>query len=169
MSLPLGMSRTAVADALAVAEARRVPVRTLARGDTLRVGAFALTVLWPDYVRPGEENADSLVLPAIDGYMGVEAGHEPVVTAVVPGELKYRSEGAWTHAVVSQGLAEIMPDRVMVLTTSAERPEEIDWKRAEAAKERAEERLRQKLSIQEYYNSKAALARAMARLKAARK
>ena len=129
---------------------------------------FHLEVVTPDrqfYIG----DADSLVLPAIDGYMGVEAGHEPVVTAVVPGELKYRSEGAWTHAVVSQGLAEIMPDRVMVLTTSAERPEEIDWKRAEAAKERAEERLRQKLSIQEYYNSKAALARAMARLKAARK
>ena len=122
---------------------------------------FHLEVVTPDrqfYIG----DADSLVLPAIDGYMGVEAGHEPVVTAVVPGE-------AWTHAVVSQGLAEIMPDRVMVLTTSAERPEEIDWKRAEAAKERAEERLRQKLSIQEYYNSKAALARAMARLKAARK
>ncbi len=112
---------------------------------------FHLEVVTPDrqfYIG----DADSLVLPAIDGYMGVEAGHEPVVTAVVPGELKYRSEGAWTHAVVSQGLAEIMPDRVMVLTTSAERPEEIDWKRAEAAKERAEERLRQKLSIQEYYN-----------------
>ena len=65
--LPLGMSRTAVADALAVAEARGVPVQTLARGDTLRVGAFALTVLWPDYVRPGEENADSLVLRAEAG------------------------------------------------------------------------------------------------------
>ena len=114
---------------------------------------FHLEVVTPDrqfYIG----DADSLVPPAIDGYMGVEAGHEPVVTAVVPGELKYRSEGAWTHAVVSQGLAEIMPDRVMVLTTSAERPEEIDWKRAEAAKERAEERLRQKLSIQEYYNSR---------------
>ena len=80
---------------------------------------FHLEVVTPDrqfYIG----DADSLVLPAIDGYMGVEAGHEPVVTAVVPGELKYRSEGAWTHAVVSQGLAEIMPDRVMVLTTSAE-------------------------------------------------
>ena len=113
---------------------------------------FHLEVVTPDrqfYIG----DADSLVLPAIDGYMGVEAGHEPVVTAVVPGELKYRSEGAWTHAVVSQGLAEIMPDRVMVLTTSAERPEEIDWKRAEAAKERAEERLRQMLSILEFFHS----------------
>ena len=100
---------------------------------------FHLEVVTPDrqfYIG----DADSLVLPAIDGYMGVEAGHEPVVTAVVPGELKYRSEGAWTHAVVSQGLAEIMPDRVMVLTTSAERPEEIDLHRAEemATEARAE-------------------------------
>ena len=129
---------------------------------------FHLEVVTPDrqfYIG----DADSLVLPAIDGYMGVEAGHEPVVTAVVPGELKYRSEGAWTHAVVSQGLAEIMPDRVMVLVSAAERPEDIDLKRAEAARERAEERLKQKLSVRDYYNSKAALARAMARLKAARR
>ena len=97
---------------------------------------FHLEVVTPDrqfYIG----DADSLVLPAIDGYMGVEAGHEPVVTAVVPGELKYRSEGAWTHAVVSQGLAEIMPDRVMVLTTSAERPEEIDKARAERSRQGA--------------------------------
>ena len=57
----------------------------------------------------------------------------------------------------------------MVLVFSAERPEEIDWARAEAAKERAEERLRQKLSMRDYYNSKAALARALARLKAAKR
>ena len=50
----------------------------------------------------------------------------------------------------------------------AEHPEEIDRKRAEAAKKRAEERLRQKQSIREYYHSKAALARAMARLKTRR-
>ena len=52
---------------------------------------FHLEVVTPDrqfYIG----DADSLVLPAIDGYMGVEAGHEPVVTAVVPGELKYRSQ-----------------------------------------------------------------------------
>lgn len=51
--LPLGMPRTAVADALAVAEARGIPVRTLARGDTLRVGAFALTVLGRTTCAPG--------------------------------------------------------------------------------------------------------------------
>ena len=113
--------------------------------------------------------ADSLVFPALDGSMGVEAGHEPVVTAVEPGDLRFRSGGTWTAAVVGQGLAEIMPDRAVILVSAAEHPEEIDRKRAEAARERAEERLRQKLSVRDYYNSKAALARAMARLKAARK
>ena len=56
-----------------------------------------------------------------------------------------------------------------MLVSSAERPEEIDARRAEAAKERAEEYLRQKQSVQEYYRSKAALARAMARLKIKKK
>ena len=85
-------------------------------------------------------------------------------------ELDCATYPVWPQAVASgYGLVFPQCNSSGVLTTSAERPEEIDWKRAEAAKERAEERLRQKLSIQEYYNSKAALARAMARLKAARK
>ena len=57
----------------------------------------------------------------------------------------------------------------ILLVAAAERPEEIDLKRAEAARQRAEERLRQKESLQEYHSSQAALARALARLKTARK
>lgn len=129
------------------------------------VKSFHLEIVTPDrQFFIGE--ADAVTLPAIDGLLGVEAGHEPIVTAIVPGELRFRQDGEWTKAVVSQGLAEVMPDRTMILVSSAERPDEIDLKRAEAARERAQERLRQKQSIQEYYNSKAALARAMARLKA---
>ena len=70
-----------------------------------------------------------------------------------------------TPAAVGAGFVEIKPDYVILLVGFAEHPEEIDRKRAEAAKQRAEERLRQKQSIHEYYHSKAALARAMARLK----
>ena len=62
-----------------------------------------------------------------------------------------------------------MPDYAILLVAAAERPEEIDLKRAEAARQRAEERLRQKESLQEYHSSQAALARALARLKTARK
>ena len=111
---------------------------------------------------------ESLILPASDGSYGVQAGHEPVVTAIEPGEAKYKADGEWHSLVVTQGFAEIMSDYAIVLVSAAERPEDIDEARAQRAKERAEERLRQKNSRLEYIHSKAALARATARLSAAR-
>lgn len=109
--------------------------------------------------------AEALTLPIQDGRYGVLPGHETTVVSVVPGELRYQVDGAWCPAVVSGGFAEITPDYVIVLVASAEHPNEIDVKRAQEALERAKEHLRHKQSIAEYYNSKAALARAMARLK----
>lgn len=109
--------------------------------------------------------AEGLILPILDGQYGVLAGHEPTVTAIEPGELKYKVNGQWKPAAVSGGFAEITPEYAVVLISSVEHPEEIDIKRAEAARERAEERLRHEQSVVEYYNSKASLARAMARLK----
>ena len=131
--------------------------RTIAR-------TFTLEILTPDrqfYVGP----AESLVMPIVDGLYGVEAGHAPEVTALEPGDLKFKVDGEWKVAVTTDGFAEVMPDYVILLASSVEWPDEIDEKRAEEAKLRAEERLRQKQSIQEYYQSKAALARATARLK----
>ena len=130
-------------------------------------GTFTLEIITPErqfYIGP----AQALVLPAVDGEMGIYPGHEPVVTAIEPGQLRYKTEDKWEPAAVGAGFAEIKPDYVVLLVAFAEHPEEIDYKRAEAAKERAEERLRQKESIREYYHSKAALARAMARLKTRR-
>ncbi|MEM5781014.1 MAG: ATP synthase F1 subunit epsilon [Lawsonibacter sp.] len=111
---------------------------------------------------------ESLILPILDGAYGVEADHEPVITAIEPGELRYKIDGTWHVAAVTRGFAEIKPDRTILLVSAAERPEEIDRMRAEAAKERAQERLRQKANIQEYYSAQAALTRAMARLKTVR-
>ena len=125
---------------------------------------FYLEIITPDrqfYTGP----ADGLVMPALDGEYGVQPGHEPVVTALRPGTVRFHAEGVRHEVVVSDGFAEIMPDYVILLVSSAERPEEIDRKRAERARERAEERLRQKQSIQEYYHSQASMARAMTRLK----
>ena len=110
-----------------------------------------------------------LTVPAPDGQKGVLPHHENMVIAVDPVELHFKTpDGEWVTAAVSMGFAEIMNKRVSVLVNTAERPEDIDVKRAEEAKERAEERLRQKQSIQEYHLSQASLARAMARLKASR-
>lgn len=113
--------------------------------------------------------AEGIIMPAIDGQYGVQPGHEPVVTALEPGTVRYCVDGTWNEVVVSMGFAEVMPDYAILLVDTAERPEEIDRARAERALERAEERMRQKQSIQEYYRSKAAIARAMARLKASKK
>ena len=75
--------------------------------------------------------------------------------------------GDWREVAVGSGFMEIVNNRVTVLVQTAERPEEIDIRHAQEQKERAQEQLRQKQSIREYYHSRASLARAMARIKAA--
>ena len=107
-----------------------------------------------------------LTVPAPDGQKGVLPHHENMVIAVNVGDARMEVEkGKWVDIAVGAGFMEIVNNRVTMLVDTAERPEEIDIRRAEEAKERAEEQLRQKQSIQEYYHSQASLARAMNRLK----
>ena len=108
---------------------------------------------------------ESIVLPATDGEHGVLADHEPMVTAIVSGECRFTANGKQNIIAVGQGFAEIKPEQVEVIVDTAEYPEEIDARRAEEAKIRAEEAMRQKQSILEYNHSQAALSRAMTRLK----
>lgn len=108
---------------------------------------------------------EMLVFPAIDGEQGVLPRHEETVTSTVAGEMRYKVDGEWHYAAISRGFIEIMPQNVTLLCDTVERPEEIDQRRAEEAKERAQERLRQKQSIREYYLTQAALNRALSRLK----
>jgi len=112
---------------------------------------------------------EHLVITAIDGLVGIMAGHEPVVTTLPAGELKYMVDGKWNYAAISGGFIQVMPESSIILADNCELPEEIDIKRAEEARERAQERLRQKQSIKEYYQTQAALNRAMNRLKVSQK
>ena len=99
-------------------------------------GTFYLEIITPErrfYIG----TAEALVIPAVDGEMGIYPGHEPVVTAIEPGELRYKTGGKWEPAAVGAGFAEVKPDYVILLVGFAEHPEEIDRKRAEAAKQRA--------------------------------
>lgn len=114
-------------------------------------------------------DCEHLVVTALDGLLGILAGHEPLVTSLPTGELKYMVNGEWKHAAISEGFMEVMPDFAVILADSCELPEEIDIKRAEEARRRAEEKLRQKQSIMEYYHTQAALNRAMNRLKISQK
>ncbi|MFR2835650.1 MAG: ATP synthase F1 subunit epsilon [[Clostridium] nexile] len=111
-----------------------------------------------------------VIIPALDGQREVLAHHESVIMAIDCGELKIKMpDGTWQIAIVGSGFARVSHGRVYVLVDTAERPEEIDVKRAQEAKERAEEQLRQKQSIQEYHISSASLALAMSRLSASGK
>lgn len=132
------------------------------------MGTFSLRIISSDKVFY-EGKCQYLSIPAPDGQKAIMAHHENMVIAVDIGELHFKDpNGEWVTAAVSKGFAEIMNNRVSVLVNTAERPEDIDIRRAEEAKERAEEQLRQKQSIQEYHLSQASLARAMARLKASK-
>jgi F-type H+-transporting ATPase subunit epsilon len=108
---------------------------------------------------------EMLVFPGIDGQHGIMANHEAMVTCLSAGELRYQLDGEWHYAVVSDGFVDIKPKQVTILADTIERPDQIDFKRAEEAKLIAEEKLRQKLSNMEYYQTMAALNRAMIRLK----
>ena len=89
-----------------------------------------------------------------------------MVIAVTIGEMRLMNErGEWINGVVGDGFVQIINNRVTLLVDTAERPEDIDERRAEEARERAEEQLRQSKSIQEHSHFEASLARSVARLR----
>ena len=111
-----------------------------------------------------------LVFSGSDGEMAIMAHHEDMTSTVEVGELRYQlPDESWQTAIISDGLLRVEDNVVKVIVYSAEKPEEIDAFRAEAALARAKEQLQQKQSIMEYHISEASLARAMARLKGVHK
>ncbi|SCP97231.1 ATP synthase F1 subunit epsilon [Anaerobium acetethylicum] len=110
-------------------------------------------------------DCEMLSFPGLDGEFGILPNHEAMVTCLKAGELRFKVDGEWRYAAVSDGFVNVRPEATVLLADTVELPEEIDIKRAEAEKLRAEEKLRQKQSIKEYYQTQAELNRAMNRLK----
>lgn len=117
-----------------------------------------------------EGQTKQLIIPAVDGLMGIMAHHEAAVIAVSMGEMHIQTaEDEQIIAITGAGHIQVADNKVIMIVDTVERPEEIDEIRAMEAKERAEEQLRQEQSIYEYYMSKANLARAMERLRVKKK
>lgn len=112
-------------------------------------------------------NVTALTIPAFDGgEKGILAHHEDMVIAINGGNVRFTEENGNTRqAVVGKGFAQVVNNRVNILVDLAERPEDIDKKRARQAAEEEKEQLRQKRSIQEYHVSQSSMARALSRLK----
>lgn len=109
---------------------------------------------------------ESLVVPTLDGFYGIQARHENVVIAVVPGTLSLRSAaGEEIIAAVSGGVLKVEDNEALLLADSAEHPEEIDLSRAERDAAEAREMLLQKRSAQESHLAEERMARALNRIR----
>lgn len=113
---------------------------------------------------------DIIIAPGEEGQLGILPHHAPLMTILQSGELVVRRGNQEDTLAISGGFLEVRPDRVIILADSAERAEEIDIARAEAARKRAEERLRdRKTAGLDELRAAAALRRAIARLSVAEK
>src|SRR5688500_16418331 len=101
---------------------------------------LTLEIVTPDRALVAEQ-VDEVQLPGSEGYFGVLPGHTPLLATLQVGELWYRIGQERFYLAVAFGFVEVLPDRVTVLAQLAEKAQEIDVSRAEAAKKRAEERV----------------------------
>jgi F-type H+-transporting ATPase subunit epsilon len=125
-----------------------------------------LELVTPDRAIVREE-VDEIMLPGADGYFGVLPGHTPLLATLQVGQLWYRTGPDKKYLAAAGGFVEVLPDHVTVLAQIAERAEEIDVARAEAAKKRAEERLAQATSDLDLARAMQALSKALVRLQVA--
>ena len=128
---------------------------------------FSLKVLTPEREFYNGD-AEAVTVPAPDGLFTILAGHTPIIMPLVVGTIRIKKDGIWQMSVNSEGFMEVSSHEVLIFVQACEYPEEIDTRRAEEARRRAEEQLRQKQSMGEYQQNKLALARAMARLRVTR-
>jgi F-type H+-transporting ATPase subunit epsilon len=119
-----------------------------------------------------EGDVDMVVLPGIEGEMGILPNHAPLLTTLQYGVIKVKQGGETHFFTVSGGVAEIRPEIITILANAAESVDEIDIARAEAARRRAEERLQQvsrSKNLDAYLAAEAALRRSTLRLNAVRR
>ncbi len=116
------------------------------------------------------EDVAEVIAPGAEGQLGILPHHAPLMTTLQAGELRVKRGGEETSLAISGGFLEVRPDRVIVLADTAERADEIDVARAEAAKERARQRLADKKAEGlDEARAEMALSRAIARLSVAEK
>jgi F-type H+-transporting ATPase subunit epsilon len=122
-----------------------------------------LQIVTPDQIAYSER-VEMVTLPGIEGQMGIYPDHVPLMTQMVAGEVTVRKDGSDYFLAVGEGLVEITGDHVAILTDMAIAAENIDEAKAEEARQRAEARMREKLSDEEVASVNSALAHSLAQL-----
>lgn len=127
---------------------------------------LTLEVVTPERLLASQQ-VDEVQLPGAEGYFGVLPGHTPLLATLQVGELWYRVGQEKHYLAVAFGFAEVRPDRVTVLAQLAERPEDIDVPRAEAARKRAEERIAKPQTDIDFERARIAMMKSLIRLQVA--
>jgi len=116
-----------------------------------------------------EKSVDEIVIPGSEGYFGVQYGHTPFITSIIPGVLTVYYKEYKEKYSIHNGFVIVDIDKISILTETIEKPDGIDINRAEEAKKRAERRLREKKEDTDFRRAEAALRRAVARLQSVEK
>lgn len=117
-----------------------------------------------------DDKVDSVSIPTQMGEIGILPNHVSLVTSLAEGEIKIEKNKEVSNLTCTGGFAQVQPDRVIILTDAAEHAEEVDIKRAEEAKKRAEETMKKKsLGEPQYQEAAAALRRSLMRIQVARR
>lgn len=124
---------------------------------------YKLRIITPDRVFY-EGTADMIEFNTTEGEIGVLPGHIPMTVIIKPGVLTITEKDEVKEAALHSGFVEILPDRMTILAEVVEWPGEIDLERAEAAKRRAEERIKRHTPETDMARAETALMRAIARI-----
>jgi len=131
--------------------------------DTLR-----LEIVTPDAVVYSED-VDMVTFTSVEGELGILPRHVRLMTQMEPGEMIVRRGGRDEFLAVGEGLVEVTGRRVSILTDMAVAADKIDEARIEEARQRAEARLKEKISAEEIASVNASLARSLAQLRVKRR
>src|ERR1051325_10362432 len=128
--------------------------------------SLTLEIVTPDRALVAEQ-VDEVQVPGSEGYFGVLPGHAPLLSSLQVGELWYRTGQEKHYLAIAFGFVEVLPTRVTVLAQLAERAQDIDVARAEAAKRRAEERLARPETNIDFERARIAMMKSLIRLQVA--
>jgi len=129
---------------------------------------FQLEIVTPEKMVV-RDVAEEMQIPGKDGYLGILPGHAPLITELAVGEITYLKDNYTHHLSVAWGFAEVLPNKVTILAETAERAEEIDARRAQEAKQRAESHLTTCNTEEDFNRTAGDLQRAETRIEVATK
>ena len=124
---------------------------------------FRLQIVTPSRMFYDDE-VEMTIVRTIEGDLGIMKNHMLMVAPLKIGKVRIKKDGQFKEAAISEGFVQIESDYTRIITDSAEWPEEIDVKRAEEAKERAERRLAASKSDIDKVRAEIALKKALNRL-----